>query len=132
MNMPGNYSHPKRDAERPVVKGWLAAIPIVVFLVVFATIAFGMAWFAYSNGAPWIFVLGAGGIGVIGICFCATGAYAAYLGKRGGDVPGSEAGSDGMSPPRVGGSPSSRCAYCGRAVPADQIACPGCGSALER
>lgn len=128
--MPIERPNSRRPPARPVAKGWLAALPIIVFLIFFTTISFGMAFFAYQNGAPWIFVLGAGGIGVVGLCFGATGAYAAYLGRRSPPAP-HDTDPPASPRPTASGSPSP-CAYCGRVVPADQIACPGCGSAIER
>jgi len=132
--MPIERPTSRRPPERPVAKGWLAALPIIVFLIFFTTISFGMAFFAYQNGAPWIFVLGAGGIGVVGLCFGANGAYAAYLGRRSHTpAPPAPPDTDTPAPSRSTGFGSpSPCAYCGRVVPADQIACPECGSAIER
>lgn len=133
--MPQDPHDPSRTQGRPASKGWIAALPIIVFLLVFVTIAFGMAAFAYQNGAPWIFVLGAGGIGVVGLCFGATGAYAAYVGRRtSAPTPPSEHDFDPPAPTRATtpAAAARACAYCGRMVPADQFACPGCGSTLER
>lgn len=133
--MPHDPHESSRSPNRPIVKGWVAALPIVVFIIFFVTIAFGMAAFAYKNGAPWIFVLGAGGIGVVGLCFGLTGAYAAYHGQRAPTRhPPEEHEFDPPAPLRSAnpGAAASACAYCGRMVPGDQMACPGCGSALER
>jgi hypothetical protein len=129
--MPTPPLDPRRSTDRPVAKGWIAALPIVVFFIIFTTISFGMALSAYQHGAPWIFVLAPAGIGVVGLCAGASSAYSAYFGRR--SPPPAPHDTDPPASPRSTalGSPSP-CAYCGRVVPADQIACPGCGSPIER